>query len=159
MGETLKKYPCTQYLTKSVWFYSWRIKFSYFLCGHASFAVCRTARIIRSSERKFSRNYGKRSLHWRSESGMEMVPFPPVSHTGYQRKAGLEKGYRNAHQQVKINYLLKCRWKLKERSCRDFPAGPGQLLVYCPEGPKLLHYLLGRGQCGRPSSGLVYSTR
>ncbi|XP_019755911.2 uncharacterized protein LOC109534625 isoform X1 [Dendroctonus ponderosae] len=52
-------------------------------------------------------------------------------------------------------------WKkiIVMHTSRDFPAGPGQLLVYCPEGPKLLHYLLSRGQCGRPSSGFVSSIR
>ncbi|XP_030759477.1 uncharacterized protein LOC115884897 [Sitophilus oryzae] len=37
---------------------------------------------------------------------------------------------------------------------REFSAGPGQLYVYCPEGPKLLRYLISRGQNTRFSSGL-----
>ncbi|CAG9765710.1 unnamed protein product [Ceutorhynchus assimilis] len=42
---------------------------------------------------------------------------------------------------------------------REFPAGPGQLLLYCREGPQLLRYLISRGQGARFSSGLLCAKR
>lgn len=42
---------------------------------------------------------------------------------------------------------------------REFQTGPGQLLLYCREGPTLLHYLITRGQGARYSSGLLCSKR
>ncbi|KAL1513867.1 hypothetical protein ABEB36_003209 [Hypothenemus hampei] len=44
-------------------------------------------------------------------------------------------------------------------SSREFPSGPGQLLLYCRDGIRLLHYLITRGQSARLSSGLLCSKR
>ncbi|XP_050305419.1 uncharacterized protein LOC126742696 [Anthonomus grandis grandis] len=41
----------------------------------------------------------------------------------------------------------------------EFLSGPGQLLLYCREGPSLLHHLITRGQRARFSSGLLAAKR
>ncbi|KAJ8924220.1 hypothetical protein NQ315_007011 [Exocentrus adspersus] len=42
---------------------------------------------------------------------------------------------------------------------REFPSGPGQLYLYCKEGPKLLHHLIARGKLSKLSSSIMNSKR
>ncbi|CAH0551732.1 unnamed protein product [Brassicogethes aeneus] len=41
----------------------------------------------------------------------------------------------------------------------EFPAGPGQLYLYCKQGVKLLNHLVGRGKRPKPSPGLISTKR
>lgn len=43
--------------------------------------------------------------------------------------------------------------------CRDFPAGPGQLYLYCKKGPKLLQHLVNRGKRQKSNSNMIASKR
>ncbi|RZC37907.1 uncharacterized protein BDFB_005810, partial [Asbolus verrucosus] len=41
----------------------------------------------------------------------------------------------------------------------EFPAGPGQIYLYCEQGSRLLNYLVARGKKSKPSPGLKSSKR
>lgn len=121
------------------------------------FSVGETSFRVSLVDNNHSRNAGLLGLHGvLNATSQEIIVSDPctgISHAGWR--------WYHFHQ---FHFQATCETSDDKKivvmhTSREFPGGPGQVYLYCRDGPRLLHYLISRGHSARTNSGLRCSKR